>query len=663
MPQDQKTFYVTTPIYYVNAQPHVGHAYTTVVADAVARQQRLMGREVLFVTGTDEHGDKVLRAAQQEGVDAQSFVDRVSQRYVTTWARMHISHDRFIRTTEREHEETVQAVFAKLLAQDDIYRRRYEGWYCVRCEAYLRPDEAAEKRCPDCDGPVEWLATHAYFFRTTKYAGRLAQYLEANPEFIQPEVRRNEVASLLQRGVLDSCITRAASDWGIPVPGDSTQTIYVWFDALVNYLTAAGYVHDGARFAELWPPDVQLMAKDILPRFHGTLWPAMLMALELPLPRTIFAHGFWLRSEVAQPGEAGVAAKISKSAGDLIDPWEIAGELAAISGADREVAVDAVRYFLLRQAPLGSDAGFSKQAVWERFLHDLANDFGNLLNRTLPLLARYCDGRIPTAGPAAGALAGIITETVERAGQAMTTLRFSEALAGIWQLLSAGNRLIDERKPWDLHRAGRTGEVGDVLYDMLDCLRVVAIMTSPVMPAAAQVVWRQLGLEAAGARMAWSECVPGRLPAGIAVGEPEPVFPRFRIEDVAAGEAATQEEPPVTPSVPPAAGTTDQISIEDFARMELRVVEVVAAERVPQADRLLKLTVSLGDEQRTVVAGIAQEYAPEALVGRRLVLVANLKPTVLRGVESHGMVLAAGDKRVLGLVEVEPSAPPGTRVR
>ncbi len=667
MPEAGETFYVTTPIYYVNARPHIGHAYATVVADAVARFQRLLGRDVLFVTGTDEHGEKVLRAAQQQGTDAQQYVDHVSQEFVVMWERMHIVYDRFIRTTEPEHKRLVQTIFQRLLQQDDIYRGQYEGWYCVRCEAYLRQNEVVDQRCPDCHDPVEWLATEAYFFRTTKYADRLLQHLEEHPEFIHPESRRNEVVGLIKQGLIDSCVSRAASPWGIPVPGDPTQTIYVWLDALTNYLTAAGYLCDEARFARVWPPDVQLVGKDILPRFHGTLWPAMIMALALPLPRTIFAHGWWLRSEAEGAGDhmADVSAKISKSAGDLVDPWDTAGELAEASGATRDVAVDAVRYFLLRQTPVGLDATFSTRAVWERFLHDLANDFGNLLNRTLPLLHRYCDGRIPEPGAHAGALGAEVERTAISARQAMAGLCFSEALSAIWQLLAAGNKLIDERRPWDLYQAGKSAELSGVLYDVLDCLRAAAIMTSPVMPAAAEAVWEQLGLQGTSAQWDWLHCVAGKLPAGAVAAQPQPIFPRFDIKQAAAGGRRAKEDT----QVQRAEGAQEQepaaedITYDEFMRTDLRVVEVVAAARVPGTDKLVELTVSLGAEQRTVVAGIAQEYEPEALIGRRLVLVANLKPTTIRGVRSHGMVLAAGDEHVLGLVEVEEGAPLGSRVR
>ena len=659
-------FYITTPIYYVNAQPHIGHAYTTVAADALARFHRLLGEEVLYVTGTDEHGQKNVEAARQAGVTPQEHVDAKAAAFRRLFEQMHCSFDRFIRTTEAEHTRVVQDVFARLRDSGDIYKGQYEGWYCVPCETHFLEKDLVDGKCPDCKREVRRAQTEAYFFRTSAYAERLLRAIEDNPNLIGPESRRNEVVSFVSQGLQDACISRKASEWDIPVPGDPEQTIYVWLDALVNYLTAAGYLQDEAQTAKWWPPDVQLLAKDILVRFHGTIWPAMLMALDLPLPARIFAHGFWLSADESR-GDDVRDRKISKSKGDLVSPYETAAQLVDVSGCKIDVAIDAVRYFYLREMSFGLDGVFKLEAVMQRFNDDLANDLGNLLNRTLPLVERFTEGAIPTPGPGAGGLAEEIRAAAAGAREALVRLDLNAALAATWQLVGAGNRFVDERAPWDLHKAGKAAELDATLYDLLDCLRVVGILISPFMPTVAQEIWAQLGMGDYADRATWDDCVAGRLAPGGTIARSQPIFPRIDLRRAAARLESRREQEPVREKAggKPMADEAMPVeaSIGDFARLDLRVAEITAAERVEGKDRLLKLTVSLGDETRTVAAGIAQQFPPETLVGKRVVLVANLKATKIGGVLSHGMILAAGEKVPLAIVTLDRDCPLGIKVR
>ena len=654
-------FFITTPIYYVNAQPHVGHSYTTVAADVLARFHRLLGEDVLYLTGTDEHGQKNVEAARREGITPQEHVDRKSAEFRAVFEQMHCGFDRFIRTTEPEHVGVVQRVFARLRETGDIYRGQYEGWYCLPCETYFLEKDLLDGTCPDCKRAVTRTQTEAYFFRTSAYADRLLRAIEDQPNLIGPESRRNEVVAFIKQGLQDACISRTASEWDIPVPDDPGQTVYVWFDALINYLTAAGYMQDEAEMAKWWPAGVQVMAKDILVRFHATIWPAMLMALGLPLPDRIFAHGYWLTGG----GETG--RKISKSAGDLVNPLETAGELADVSGCKLDVGVDAVRYFLMREVTFGLDGVYKRDAVMQRFNDDLANDLGNLLNRTLPLVERFTEGVIPTPGPAAGGLAAEITAAADAAGAALLDLDLSGALAAIWRLIGAGNHFVDERAPWDLHKAGKSVELDATLYDLLDCLRVVGVLISPFMPAVAREIWQQLGLGDRFDAATWAECVAGRLPSGGRIARGQPIFPRIDLRRAQARLEARRPkpEPAVAGAEAKAPPPTSpiEVGIEEFARLDLRVAEIVEAARVEGKDRLLRLTVRLGEETRTVAAGIALQFPPETLIGKRVVLVANLKPATIGGVPSHGMLLAAGEKEPLALVTLDRDCPLGSKVR
>ncbi|MGD9498104.1 MAG: methionine--tRNA ligase [Armatimonadota bacterium] len=646
-----KVFYITTPIYYVTAKPHIGTTYTTTAADAIARYQRMRGREVLFVTGSDEHAQKVVRAAQAAGLDPRAFADRVVTSYVDAWDRMKISYDRFIRTSEDEHRRVVSEVFARLMASGDIYKDRYEGWYCVPCETYFREDQLAHGRCcPDCGREVERLTEEAYFFRASAYSTELLRELEAHPERIKPDSRRNEVLSFIRQGLQDTCVSRANQGWGVPVPGDEEHVVYVWFDALINYLTAAGYSVDDDKFARVWPPDLQLMGKDILTRFHGSLWLAMLMALGVDLPELLFAHGWW----VSAAGD-----KISKSRGNIVDPWAEAELLVEESGCTTDVAVDAVRYYMFREVTFGLDGSFSSEGLLARFNADLANDLGNLLNRTLPLVERFLDGTIEQPGPGAGELAEQVERASERAEAGYAALDLRGMLEAVWELLAAANKFVDERAPWDLHKQGKKVELAAVLYDAVDTLRVAALMIAPIMPTVAEEIWRQLGLEDLNTPMRWDDCEAGKLPAGAKVRRGRPIFPRIdldRVRQRAAGAASRQPE-----AAEPHETT---VSLEEFQRLDLRVARVLDADRVEGTDKLLKLTVDCGDGRpRQVVAGIAEAFSPRELIGTSVVLVANLEPATIRGVQSQGMILAAGGDKPLALIVPDREVAPGEKVR
>ena len=663
-PDDKNSFYITTPIYYVSGQPHIGSSYTNIASDVLARYHRFRGESVVFATGTDEHGQKVARGAAEAGKSPQDFADALVGDYKRAWDRLHVKYTRFIRTTEQQHVHVVQDIFAQLLSQDDIYLSEYTGWYCVPCETYLLEADLLDGSCPECGRPVEQVSERAYFFRTSNYADDLIRHIEDNEQFIAPESRRNEVLAFIRNGLQDACISRARTDWDIPVPDDDTQSIYVWLDALANYLTVAGFATDDEQFAAVWPPDVQLMGKDILIRFHGTLWPAVLMALDLPLPRCLFAHGWW---------NDGTGQKMSKSKGNVIDPFEVIDRLVEYSGVRTKFAVDTLRYYLLREVPFGADGSFSTAGLLQRFNADLANDLGNLLNRTLPLVERYLGGRVPAPGPGAGGLAEDITQTVEEVRTCLDEVNFRDALMAIWELIARCNKFIDQREPWTLHKQGKRVELDAVLYDMLDAIRVIAILIDPFMPEVAEEIWQQLGLSDAALQRTWDDLRPQRLQPAIAIHRGAPIFPR-RDLDRALATLANIEPPPQDDDSPEDAQqvTGDEesgdepgtISFADFQGLDLRTGRILEATRIPGTDKLLVLQVDIGEEQpRQVVAGLAARFNPRQLLGRTVVLVANLEPATIHGTESNGMILAAGEKEPLALITTDDDVEPGEKVR
>ncbi|MGE5598222.1 MAG: methionine--tRNA ligase [Bacteroidota bacterium] len=624
-------FYITTPIYYPSDNLHIGHAYTTVAADALARYHRLIGDDTFFLTGTDEHGQKIQRKAEAKGVSPREYVDGIVAGIKDLWRALAISYDDFIRTTDPRHEEAVQKIFRRLYERGDIYKSAYEGWYCTPCESFWLDRQLAEGKCPDCGREVERLREESYFFRLSKYADRLLAHIEAHPEFIQPVSRKNEmVNNFLRPGLEDLCVSRTTFDWGIKVPFDPKHVVYVWLDALTNYLTALGYPDETGLVGRFWPADVHLVGKEIV-RFHTIIWPIILMALDLPLPKQVFGHG-WLVLE---------GGKMSKSKGNVVDPLVL---------IDR-YGLDAVRYYLLREIPFGSDGHYSEEALVLRINTDLANDLGNLLHRTLSMLEKFAGGRVPAPvgyTPLDREVQKTAAEALTSLAEHMARLEISDALAAVFRLVSRTNKYLDEAAPWSLARRPETADrLATVLYTMAEALRLVGIMLAPFLVETPGKIWRQLGLSGDPAA-SWTAAAWGGFPAGTPVAKGDPIFPRIEEE----------KEPAASPAPAAAAPEAGLASIEEFARLDLRVARVLAAEPVEGADKLLRLQVQVCGAARQIVAGIARHYTPESLVGKEIVVVANLKPAKIRGLVSEGMLLAASNAEGR-VVLVTPEAPVG----
>ena len=644
----EKTYYITTPIYYVNDIPHIGNAYTTIVADVVARYRRLKGQKVYFLTGTDENATKVAVVAEEKGIPPMKYVDDIAEQFKQIWANLDIQYDDFIRTTEDRHKVVVEAIFKRLLEQGDIYEGDYKGWYCVPDETFLAESELVDGNCPECGRPVGMVEEKNYYFRQSAYSDRLLEYITSNPDFLQPEFRKNEVLSFIKQGLRDVSITRDNKGWGIPVPGDPSKVIYVWFDALINYISAIGYLSDEERFNSIWPADLQLMGKDIFVRFHCTFWPAMLMALGLELPKVLFGHGYWTIN-----GE-----KISKSKGNAISPAKLADDLSEESGASREVCLDAVRYFVCREVSFGVDGDFSIASFKNRFNSDLANDLGNLLNRTLSMLNKYFDASIPDPKDHIGGLQAIISDSVKSAEKYFDKLEFTKGLESIWQIIGAGNKYINDQKPWELEKQGKTDELAGVIYSALAAARAAAIALAPFMPATAKEIARQLGIGDEFASLKWENALDEKpFKIGTKTQGPDPIFPRLGSKAKEEKKVEQKVETPTPEKV------EDSINYDYFSKIKLRIAEIKAAERVEGADKLLKLQVSLGDEERQIVAGIAQFYEPDNLIGKKIVLLANLEPAKIRGVVSNGMLLAADIDGRAVVLQPESDVPAGSKVR
>ena len=645
----KKPFYITTPIYYPSDNLHIGHAYCTTLADSIARYKRLAGYDVLFVTGSDEHGQKIQRKATEKGVTPLAYVDGIVANFQKLWRQLGVSNDDFIRTSEPRHHAVVQKIFQQIYDQGDIYKSEYEGLYCTPCETFWLERQLVDGKCPDCGRPVEKVKEESYFFRMSKYEQRWLQYIEDHPDFIQPASRRNEMINFVKQGLEDLCVSRTTFDWGIQVPFDKKHVVYVWFDALVNYLTAAGYLDDREKFARFWPADMHLVGKEIV-RFHSIIWPIMLMAMGEEIPKKVYGHG-WLIVE---------GDKMSKSKGNVIDPTLLIEEFGA----------DAIRYFLLKEIALGADGNFSRDALINRINADLANDLGNLLHRTISMINRFNDGVITKGAPAEALdeeLAALAGKTVAFYEEGMEKMEINAVLKEVWGLISRANKYIDETAPWALAKdPAKKERLNTVLYNLAETLRIVAILVSPFIPHTTPKILAQLGL-AADKPLSLAEAkVWGVLPEGtVVVKKAEAIFPRIELEiDAAPAAVKTVEAAKAAPATEAAVVEEDtSVSIDEFARMDLRVAKVLAAEKVAKTDKLLKLTVDLGTEQRTIVSGIALHYAPEELVGRNVVMIVNLKPAKIRGIESRGMVLAASSPDGKLTLVAAPDMAPGSRVK
>ena len=645
MGDTKKTFYITTPIYYPSAKLHIGHTYCTSVADTIARFKRLAGYDVRFLTGSDEHGQKIQRAAEAQGITPLEYTTNIVNGFKALWKKMHISNDDFIRTTDVRHEKVVQELFTKAYEKGDIYKAEYEGWYCTPCESFWTEQKLGENHtCPDCGRPVERVKEESYFFKLGKYTDQWLEFIEENPDFIQPESRRNEMIQFVKQGLEDLAVSRTSFDWGIKVPFDPKHVVYVWFDALVNYISALSpFDGDGELYKKFWPADLHLVGKEIV-RFHTIIWPMMLMSLELPLPKKVFGHG-WMIVD---------GTKMSKSLGNVIDP----NPLIDMYGAD------SLRYYLLSEITLGHDGNFTLPNFVTKINADLSNDLGNLLNRTIAMI----DGINTKTGDIDDLdkeISSLAEQTVADFEAQMEAMELNKALKTVWAFISRMNKYIDETMPWVLAKSSEEADVlrlQSVMYHLAESLRIIAVIVSPVIPVGAPKIWDQLGLAGFDHVQLDDVRTWGGISTGTKVVKGEPIYPRFEVPEMveiaAVEEKATESVD--TSNIPP---LKENISYDDFEKLDLRVAKVVSCEKVPKSKKLLKFVLDIGLEERTVLSGISQYYEPESMVGKKVIYLANLSPKKMMGIESYGMILSASDwEEHLEVTNIE-SLPAGSIVK
>jgi methionyl-tRNA synthetase len=641
--KSKNTFYITTPIYYVNDVPHIGHAYTTIIADAISRYKKLLGNDVFFLTGTDEHGQKVEKAAKEKGLKPIELADQVVMRFKDLWKALNIDYDFFIRTTQPFHEESIQKLFKRLKEKGDIYKGIYEGWYCDSTEHFLDEDvpleEGGFKICPECGTKAFIVSEECYFFRLSAFQKPLLDFYAQNPTFVRPQSRMNEVVSFVNQGLKDISITRTTVEWGVPVPDDPKHTIYVWFDALHNYVTGIGYDWDRSRFEKFWPADIHLIGKDIL-RFHAIYWPAFLLASGFPLPQTVFGHGWWLKDK----------AKMSKSKGNVLYPHVILETFGP----------DPLRYFLLREIPIGLDGNFSHEGFIHRVNSDLANDLGNLVQRILTMVHSYFGGKIEEMDKEEKTdkrLQEGFESSKEKIIQFYEEYALNRALEEIWFFINTVNKYLAYNEPWKLAKdASQRKRLGRILYQAAAALRVISYLLFPVMPVSSEKIWGFLGEEKSIKDESLSELKFKNLKPGQAMKKPKPLFPRVALKDFLKEEETRQAPSKKEEKM-------DMITFDEFKKMDLRVGEILTAEKVEGTDKLVKMEVDIGTEKRTMVAGVADVYSPEELTGKKVTVIVNLKPAVIRGIESRGMLLAAEIEGKAIIPFFDKDVPAGAKVR